>query len=279
MTGRAMRNISSDRKRCKFSPDPCVFQWDRLLIWRLVHHRVLDVTERNYYRDIGNVGKIHRGKSIIAPTTPFRSSVAMYFPNLEGQSLAVPWPLSEYRDTTPVLKNHVSILALYNNEFASRQCKSFTSAKDNPELHDFLKSYAPARDGNLARFVNIQVEQERLKAWAVRTFWPLLRKTYPKEEWDTYFLVRSGLSYEIRDAMGMWNSKVGYVYLVDGQCRIRWAGNGDARDHEKTSLVSCLKRLVDEARGVQTLRVRREDPRPIGTIQESGPAKQMPAAV
>jgi ATPase complex subunit ATP10 len=39
--------------------------------------------------------------------------------------------------------------------------------------------------------------------------------------------VGKGLSEDVRDAMGLLNSQVGYVYLVDTECRIRWAGSGN----------------------------------------------------
>lgn len=240
--------------------------------------RMLDVYHRNYYRDVGNLGKIHRGKSILAPTTPFRASLAMFFPNLQGMTLAVPWPRRQYRDTTPVIRDHVSVVSLYNTRWAQEQCETFTSFERNPELHQFMKSYRPAREGNLARFVNINVEENWLKAWMIRLCWGKLQKEFPTEQHETYFLNRRGLHYEIRDALGIWNSKVGYVFLVDGQCRVRWAGNGDARDDEKRSLVSCLRRLVDEATGTQRLRVRREEPRPTTKFKEVGLEKHMRAA-
>jgi len=47
--------------------------------------------------------------------------------------------------------------------------------------------------------------------------------------------------------MGMTNSKVGYVYLVDENLKIRWAGCADATEKEAQSLETCtgvlLKRL------------------------------------
>lgn len=223
---------------------------------------MVDLLERNYFRDIGNLGKVHKGKSIIAPSTPFRASLALYFPNLQGQCLAVPFPRSEYRDTTPALRGHVTVVSVVSAEWAADQARSFTSPKENPGLHEFLRSYEPAR--GLARFATVNVEETWLKAWMVRLCWWNLRKVVPREQWETYYLNRRGFSEELRDALGMWNSKVGYVFLVDGQCRIRWAGNGHAWEQEKKSLVACVRRLVDEARGVQRMRVRREEPRTTG---------------
>jgi len=50
--------------------------------------------------------------------------------------------------------------------------------------------------------------------------------------------------------MGMTNSKVGYVYLVDENLKIRWAGCADATEREAQSLETCtgvlLKRLEEK---------------------------------
>ena len=38
--------------------------------------------------------------------------------------------------------------------------------------------------------------------------------------------------------MGMVNSRIGYVYLVDENLRIRWAGCAEAKDEEVTGLLT-----------------------------------------
>ena len=53
----------------------------------------------------------------------------------------------------------------------------------------------------------------------------------------------------VRDPLGMTNSKVGYVYLIDENLKIRWGGCADATLKEAESLERCtgvlLKRLED----------------------------------
>jgi ATP10 protein. len=44
----------------------------------------------------------------------------------------------------------------------------------------------------------------------------------------------------------MMNSKVGYVYLVDSHCRIRWAGSGPAEASELETLNNGLAKLLAE---------------------------------
>lgn len=237
---------------------------------------LIDVFEKNYYRDIGNLGKIHKGKSILAPSTPFKSSLALYFPNLTGASLERGGIFGvEVRDTTPVLKGKISIVSMINTEWANEQVATFISEKDNPALHDLIRSYPPAK--GLVQFATVSVEENFLKAWMIKLFWSRIKKIVPKEQHHLYFLNRKGITDEIRDGLGMWNSKVGYVYLLDGQCRVRWAGNGNSRPDERNSLVTCIRRLVDEARGVQKMRIERQEPRPTPELRP--PAKGKLAAV
>jgi hypothetical protein len=41
---------------------------------------------------------------------------------------------------------------------------------------------------------------------------------------------------------------VGYTYLVDNECRIRWAGSANAQDEEKEGLAKGFQKLVYEAK-------------------------------
>jgi mitochondrial ATPase complex subunit ATP10 len=51
----------------------------------------------------------------------------------------------------------------------------------------------------------------------------------------------------VREQLGMTNSKVGYVYLVDENLKVRWGGCADAMAEEARALEACtgvlLKRL------------------------------------
>ena len=53
----------------------------------------------------------------------------------------------------------------------------------------------------------------------------------------------------VRDPLGMTNSKVGYVYLIDENLKVRWGGCADATKREAESLEKCtgvlLKRLEE----------------------------------
>lgn len=45
--------------------------------------------------------------------------------------------------------------------------------------------------------------------------------------------------------MGMTNSKVGYVYLIDENLKIRWGGCADATAEEARALEICTSVLLD----------------------------------
>jgi len=85
-----------------------------------------------------------------------------------------------------------------------------------------------------------------MKAWLIRMFMWRMRRNSPTEQHNRYFLVRKGLSDELKEAIGMMNSKVGYIYLLDDDCRIRWAGSGHAEEIEMQSLNNGVQKLVEE---------------------------------
>ena len=188
--------------------------------------------------------RLHKGKSFLAPPRIFKGDRALYFPNFHGQTLQKDKKL---RDTTPVLNGNVSIVSVFSSRWAENQSATFASEKLNPELHEVVRN-----SRGLAQMVQINIEENPLKAFLVRLFMGGLRKRLGADNWGRYFLVRKGISDEIRDAVGLLNSKVGYVYLLDGDCRIRWASSGPAEGDEKDGLVKGARRLIEEAQGKKT---------------------------
>ena len=200
----------------------------------------------------------HKGKSFLAPTKLFRAEKSLYFPNLWGRVLVRG---AGERDTTGVLEGRVSVVSLFSGTWAERQTLSFVGAELNPELMDAVRG--AAGEGAAAQFVFVNVEENALKAGLIRLFMPGLRKKMPDMgQQGRYFLVRRGLTDEIRGHIGMANGKVGYVYLVDRECKVRWAGSGVAEAGEKQGLVRGVRKLVEEWRGERArgkVRDERED--------------------
>ncbi|KAI9684789.1 MAG: Mitochondrial ATPase complex subunit atp10 [Trizodia sp. TS-e1964] len=192
---------------------------------------------RPYFREWSNL-RFDSGKSFVAPRALFRAQRALYFPNLVGQTLAS--GRGTQCDTTPVLLGRVSVVRVFSGKWAEDQTASFVSKA--------LESVVRASRGR-AQNVFVNVEEHAVKAWLVQLFMPRLRGLVPVEEHGRYFLVRRGMEGEVDGGIARLNGKVGYVYLVDGEGRIRWAGSGVAREEEKSGLVRGVERLLGEMEG------------------------------
>ncbi|KAH9843402.1 mitochondrial ATPase complex subunit ATP10-like [Teratosphaeria destructans] len=202
-----------------------------------------------YFRDWSNM-RFHKGKVFIANERLFRSEHALYFPNFFGQTLN-PGPRRELergdgyggygRDTCQVMKGRISVVSLFTNVWAEANVASFCSMEHNPELHKIIQEHQ-----GLAQRVEINHETNFLKWWLI--FPSVLKKTRTPAEQERYFMVRRGVSDIMKEAIGMLNDKGGYVYLVDEECKIRWAGSAEAMASERESLNRGLRRLIQEAR-------------------------------
>lgn len=190
--------------------------------------------------------RYQQGKSFIAPSKLFRADKALFFPNLQGTTLA---SSQKAQDTTPVLSGIVSVVSTYSGLWAERQTTTFVG--DNKELSKVLDDNA-----DLIQKVDINIEENPLRAWLVKLFVPRLRKSCAAHRHPKYFMIRRGMTAELRTDIGIYNSQVGYVYLLDSNCRIRWAGSGPADHGERQSLVRGALKLVEE---VKRLRLARED--------------------
>lgn len=182
-----------------------------------------------------------RGKSFLANPRVFRADRALFFPNFVGTTLA---NSSKPADTTLVLLNRISLVSVYSSDWALKQVQTWTSEKHNPDLRRLL-------DGSkgIAQHVEVNIETNRLKHAILSLFKGRLRNERTQDDWDKYFFVRKGITDEIRENVGIMNAKVGYVFLVDGACRIRWAGSGDAHEEEKQYLNKGLRTLIAETTG------------------------------
>jgi ATPase complex subunit ATP10 len=110
-------------------------------------------------------------------------------------------------------------------------------------------TYTRFRDNPLFQYIQVNLQENILKAFLVRIFSNSLRNTVPKELQSTYLVSNQNMEY-VHDPLGMTNNKVGYVYLVDENLKIRWGGCADALPKEAQALESCtgvlLKRLEDK---------------------------------
>lgn len=148
---------------------------------------------------------------------------------------------------------------MFSSLWGENQARSFASAESNPELQALLADGGGDGNGKQGReegaqHVRINIEEDWLKAWVVRLFGTgALRRRFGEPNWHRYFLVRRGISDEIRESIGYLNSKVGYTYLLDSECRIRWAGSGQSEAHEREGLVKGVQRLLEEEKAKKSV--------------------------
>jgi len=204
---------------------------------------------RPYFQEWHRLDKEFKGKSFVANERLFRKDKALYFPNMWGQTLSKKGqgPDGGY-DTTPALRGKISIVGIQSGVWAQEQADTFLSEESNPELQTLLKDRS-----DVFQRADINIQDNIAKAFLVKLFSGRLRATISEDRWDRYFMVklprdvRLGLSDDVRDAMGFLNTAVGYVYLLDADCKIRWAGSGHAWKEELESLSAGIKRLLEEA--------------------------------
>ncbi len=189
-----------------------------------------------------------KGKSFVSNPKLFKREKALYFPNIWGATLAKEGDGPDGgRDTTNVLMGKISVVGMQSGQWAEEQVNTFVGSQENPELYKTIET----SDGLVQR-VDVNVQTDWMRALLVKMFRGRLRQTIPEDRWDRYFMIklprdiRLGLTDDIRDAMGFLNSQVGYVYLVDSSCKIRWAGSGHAWEGEVEGLNAALQRLIHE---------------------------------
>lgn len=172
---------------------------------------------------------------------------------MHGITLASP---KDPQDTTTILRGKVSVVNLFCSLWGEEQTTTFTGnfsgADRNPALKELL-----AQNSKFAQRIDINFEENRMKAWLVKRFLGNVRKKFPAEQHSRYFLVEKGFDETLKEAVGMVNKFVGYVYLVDADCRIRWAGSGPAHPDELESMHSALEKLIAEQKAAVELQAYR----------------------
>ncbi|KAF8155882.1 ATP10 protein-domain-containing protein [Crassisporium funariophilum] len=187
---------------------------------------------KGYFHDM-NMTRKHGGKTWIAPRVLIREDKALYLPNIVGKSLDE----GIKKDTTTMCFGRITILAMLGTQISEVHAKGFAEA-----------THTRYSSNPLYQYVQINLQENLLKSFLVKLFSNSLRSTVPPELQSNYLVSSQNMEY-VREPLGMTNSKVGYVYLIDENLKIRWGGCADATSKEAQALESCtgvlLKRLED----------------------------------
>ncbi|KIY72359.1 hypothetical protein CYLTODRAFT_388706 [Cylindrobasidium torrendii FP15055 ss-10] len=186
---------------------------------------------KGYFHDL-NVTRRHGGKTWIAPKSLIRTDQSLYFPDIEGKNLN-----GQMKHTTDMCIGRVSIVAMITTQISEIHAKGFTQTTVNRFSSNPLFQY-----------VQINLQENMLKSLLVNLFVSNLQKTIPKELHHAYLVSSQNMEYE-REPLAMTNSRIGYVFLVDEDLKVRWGGCADAMPEEEQALEVCtgvlLKRLEE----------------------------------
>jgi len=185
---------------------------------------------KGYFHDM-NMTRQYGGKTFIAPKVLIREDKSLYFPNIQGKSMLD----GTVKNTMEMCYGKVSLIAMLGTQISEMHTRAFSDMTN--------KRFG---DNPLYQYIQVNLQENIMKAFLVNLFLGNLKSSVPKEEHANYLVSTQNMEY-VREAMGMTNSKVGYVYLVDENLRVRWAGGADPFAEEVQALESCagvlLKRL------------------------------------
>jgi len=189
-------------------------------------HLVKEAT-KGYFTDL-NATRRHGGKTWIAPKVMIREDKALYFPDISGSTLNSKSDVH----TTSLCTGKVSVIAMLSTRISELQTANFVTP-----THTEFSSHPSYQ------FIQINLQENLLKSLLVSLFTSSIRKSVPQPLWGTYLVSSQNMDY-LRDDLGMTNRHVGYVFLVDEQCRVRWAGSADPMPEEVEALRVCTGVLL-----------------------------------
>lgn len=187
---------------------------------------------KSQYQDIYHF-RDTAGKMFVAPPAYFRADKALYMPNIVGRTLASPDP----KPTTAVLSGKISVVRIFTSLTGENQTVSYFFEGEHPNT--------AVEDG--FQIVDINIPDNFATEFLVKWHAGKIRTQIPNAagRHSRYFIARKGITKEMRDSIELVNKYSGYVYLVDKECKIRWAACGAATEAERNALwrfVAALQR-------------------------------------
>jgi ATPase complex subunit ATP10 len=199
---------------------------------------LLKTLDRSHIRDYRNITKAKGGgKFYLGNPLLYKSSLALYWPNLKGRTL-----LRNGADTTTLLKGQISMVCLFQRQWAHAQTQSYVGVKEHPELAWVIEEHKDIVQ-------KVEISMEDIQGFSIfgRLFDWNLRRSKTDQEQDRYFTTQ-GVPVGMKESLGIMNNSVGYIFLVDQNCKIRWSACADALPEEKEYLLKGLKSLISQAK-------------------------------
>ncbi|KAG0249847.1 Mitochondrial ATPase complex subunit atp10 [Actinomortierella ambigua] len=160
---------------------------------------------------------------------------ALYMPNIVGTSLKT----SETVELADLLKGKISLVSISGTRFGEEQTETF--------VKPFLERWPAGKPGSKVQLVELNIQENPLKAGLVRVMVPFVRKTIPEERHANYLLHYKSIKH-LKDPLCMQNSYLGYVFLVDGNCKIRWGAHGKGTEAEIHTLLDSVQKLSERGK-------------------------------
>ncbi|WWD18945.1 hypothetical protein CI109_103401 [Kwoniella shandongensis] len=189
---------------------------------------------QGYFHDYNRAKGAGGGKLWIAPNVLIREDKALYFPDISGRSL-----LGQNVHSTDLLQGKTSLVSLISTRISEEHVQSFIQ----PVVEDV--------EGHPGfNFVQINHQTNQLKSLLLSFLVSSLKRTIPESRWGTYFISGGEWSeFDVNQPLGLENKLLGYVFLVDENLKVRWAGCGPATDDEAQSLRRATAVLLGRMKG------------------------------
>ncbi|KAI9496036.1 ATPase assembly factor ATP10 [Zychaea mexicana] len=185
-------------------------------------HLVEEAT-KSYFSDAHEMRK-HGGKMYHASDKLIKADRAGYMPDFEGVNLN-----KQPVHTTDLLAGKVSLMSFVYAKYGEAHVNSY--------VEPFLKHF---KDNQKVQLVEVNVQENLMKQWLLKAFIPSIRKNLPEERKANYTLLLKDIS-RTRKMLDMSNQYIGYVYLVDEKCRIRWTAHGNATEQEVANMLGMIE--------------------------------------
>jgi ATPase complex subunit ATP10 len=181
-----------------------------------------------YFYDL-HMTRVHGGKTWMAPKVLIQEDKALYFPNIVGNRL----DNGVKAHTTQLCAGKVSVIAMLTTKISEIHAASYTKWLNH--LHQRSPIY---------QYIQINLQENILKSLLVHLFLSSLRSKIPPHQHTRYLVSRQNMEY-VREPLGMTNGRIGYVYLVDENMKVRWAACADAKKEEEEALIHCAGVLLN----------------------------------